>query len=140
MSDDVPALYPSATELWQYAQAVNALGALSARLRVVVAGTREREARLAFSDAEHAARHHEARRCPPLRLMTDDEQVGWQRRVPRVLAAGQDDEPFTVWTAQLVDADAGWTGEWGVEAHAWQQGAATFSLFAVCRDAEDALA
>src|SRR5262249_10980777 len=32
------------------------------------------------------------------------------------------------------------TGEWGLEAHCWDRGRATGSVFAVCRDAADALA
>ncbi|CAL9677706.1 hypothetical protein SUDANB95_08033 (plasmid) [Actinosynnema sp. ALI-1.44] len=136
MTDDAPTLTLSANELWQWAQAINAITALSARFRA----RREQDGRLAFSEDEHAARLHEARQHPPLRQMRDAEQQEWQSRVPVALAGQQHDGPITVWTAQMVDAQGSPTGEWGLEAHTWDRGVATSSLFIVCRDAEDALA
>jgi hypothetical protein len=137
---DVPTLYPSATQLWQYAQTVNTIAGLAASLRARLARARQADGRLAFAEAEHAARLHQARQLPPIRLMTDQEQARWQHRIPAELAALPHNEPFTVWTAQLVN-DAGQpTGEWGLEAHCWDHGRPTSSVFAVCPDAADALA
>jgi hypothetical protein len=143
MNDDAPpTLYPSATELWQYAQAITSISNLAARVRMLLARARERAGRLAFAEDEHAARLHEARQHPPLRAMTEDERASWQDRVPAELAhtATADDGACSVWTAHLVDADGTPTGEWGLEAHTWTARTATASLFVVCRDAEDALA
>lgn len=137
MSEDPPALGPSAQELWQWAQTVNAFVMLAQRFR----SARERPERLAERDDEHAALQHEARQHPPLRLMRDGEQQEWLQRVPAALAAQQLDEPVSVWSAQLVDEHGVPTGDWGLEAHTWDEdGAVTATLFAVCRDAEDALA
>lgn len=78
MNDGAPALSPSATELWQYAQAITT-----------------------------------------------------------ALATSPPEDPVTVWTARLVHTAGTPTGEWGLQAHTWQSGMVTTSLFAVCRDAED---
>jgi len=140
MNDDVPALSPSATELWHYAQAITNISTLAARLRGHLSRAREQDGRLAFSEAEHAARHHQARQHPALRLMTSAEQAAWQQRAPDVLTAPPPGQPITVWTARLVDAAGTPTGQWGLQAHTWQSGVVTASLLVVCRDAEDALA
>lgn len=140
VSEQTPTLYPSGTELWQYTQAVTAISSLSGRLRARLAQARERDGRLAFGEAEHAARRHDARQHPALRLMTTDEQAEWRSRVPAALATAHHGEPVTVWTAQLAGADGAPSGEWGLEAHTWDRDRATSSLLAVCRDAEDALA
>jgi hypothetical protein len=137
---DVPTLYPSATQLWQYAQTVNAIAGLAASLRARLARARQDDGRLAYSEAEHAARLHQASQLPPIRLMTNQEQARWQHRIPAELAALPHDEPFTVWTAQLVNHAGHPTGQWGLEAHCWDRGRPTSSVFAVCRDAADALA
>jgi hypothetical protein len=140
MNDDPPALYPSATELWQYAQAITNISALAARLRTRLAAARERDGRLAFAEANNAALHHDARQHPPLRLMTDTERDAWHHRVPATLATAAGEDPVTVWTARLTNPDGSTSAEWGLQAHTWHAGRPTTSLFAVCRDAEDALA
>ena len=140
MNDGPPTLHPSATQLWQYAQAFNSIAMLSARLRARMSQTRHAAGRLAFSDAEHAARLHEARQLPPIRLMSDQERTDWQQRVPRSLAAPPHDEPVAVWTAQLADSRGNTTGQWGLEAHARDSQGRDAELFLVCRDASDALA
>ncbi|WP_406639122.1 hypothetical protein [Amycolatopsis sp. WGS_07] len=140
MSDEVPSLTLSAQELWQWA---NMLNAVSAAIAQAVTRMRERHAeRLAVSDARDAARKAAARRHPPLRLMTDAEIAEWRSRVPSSLADQRlGGESFTVVPAQLVGADGLPTGQWGVEATAWQDGApAPTQLMLACRDAEDALA
>ncbi|WP_309114674.1 hypothetical protein [Saccharothrix sp.] len=136
MTDDPPSILPSGQDAMQWAHAINAISMWVARRN---AG-RQRDWRLASADDEHAARLHEARKHPPLRLMSDAEQAEWQSRVPRELAATPHDEPFTVWTAQVVDAQGEPTGEWGLEAHTWDRGRPTASLFVVLRDPADALA
>lgn len=137
MSEDAPTLLPASQEVWQWAQALNAVSGLAARIRA----RRERDGRLAHSDDEHAALQHETRQHPPVRLMSDEEQLEWHRRVPSALAAQQGDEPVSVWTARMVDAQGKPTDEWGVEAHTWgENGGATATAMVVCRDAEDALA
>jgi hypothetical protein len=136
MSDEAPLLFPPAQELIQYAQLLNMLAALARRLRI----ERERTGRLAYSDGEHAALQHEARQHPPIRLMGEDEQLAWQRRVPPGLAGYQPGEPVSVWSARLADAEGNPTDEWGLEAHTWdERGAPTAAVFVVVRDAEDAL-
>jgi len=136
MSDDTPVLGVPANELWQWAQAVNAISTLLTRLRA----RRTHDGRLAFSDDEHAALLHEARQHPPTRPMTTGELVEWHQRVPTALRAQPHDEPVSVWAARLVDDRGEPTGEWGLEAHTWTDGTATSSLVVVCRDADDALA
>lgn len=137
MSEEAPTLLPSSQEVWQWAQAINAVSGLASRIRA----RRERDGRLAHSDDEHAALQHEVRQHPPVRLMSDDEQLEWHRRVPSALAAQHGDEPISVWTARMVDAQGKPTGEWGVEAHTWgERGGASATAMVVCRDAEDALA
>lgn len=137
MSEDAPTLAPSVPELQQWAYAVNALGQLAARIRM----RREAAGRLAFADDENAERVHRARQAPPIRSMTDDEQRSWQERAPREVVAQPHGEPFTVWTAQMSDANGVATSEWGLEAHTWEaDGRPSASLFVVCRDAADALA
>lgn len=140
VNDTAPTLYPSATELWQYAQAITTLSTLAGRIRARIARAREHAGRLALADGENAARHHEARRHPPVRMMTDEERSAWQARVPAPVASPGPGEPVTVWTAQLLDAAGKPTTEWGLEAHVWDGGRTASSLFMVCRDAEDALA
>ncbi len=137
MSEDAPTLAPSAPELQQWAYAVNALGQLAARIRM----RREAAGRLAFADDENAERVHQVRQAPPIRSMSESEQRSWQERVPREVVAQPHGEPFTVWTAQMSDADGEATSEWGLEAHTWDSdGRPSASLFVVCRDAADALA
>ncbi|WP_336159972.1 hypothetical protein [Amycolatopsis sp. VC5-11] len=140
MSDEVPTLTLSAQELWQWAQMFNAV---SGAIAQAVARMRERQAeRLAASDARDAARKAAARRHPPLRLMTRDEIAEWRSRVPSSLAEQRvGDESMTVVPAQLVDSDGAPTGQWGVEATAWQDEAPVPTrVMLACRDAEDALA
>lgn len=137
MSEDAPTSLPTSQEVWQWAQTLNAISGVAARIRA----RREREGRLAHSDDEHAARQHGARQHPPVRLMSDDEQLKWQRRIPSALTAQLRDEPFTVWTARMVDPEGKPTDEWGLEANTWdERGTPTSSLLLVLRDAEDALA
>jgi hypothetical protein len=137
MTDDPPVLGLTAQEIWNYAQTANALTALAQRIR----RNRERDGRLAHSEAEHAAQQHEARQHPPLRLMTADEEQEWQRRIPATLVVQPHGERFTVWSAQMADDQGQRTGEWGLEAHTWdERGRPTAALHLVCRDAEDALA
>lgn len=134
MSEDVPTLMPSGTELYQWATAINVFLPL---LQRSLAANRERDGRMAYSDAEQAELEHLARQVPPLRPMSDDEQVQWQQRVPADMATQVDGEPYTVWWAQLDDEASGW----GVEARTYSpQGAPTGSLFVVCRDPDDAAA
>lgn len=136
MSEDAPTLTLDGNTVYQYAHTIGAVRDLvAARLR----GRRERDGRLAYSEENHAARLHEARQHPPLRLMTDAERLEWHSRIPSDVAARQLDEPVTVWIARMVDDQGQPTGEWGLEAHTWERGAATSSLFAVCRDDSDAV-
>jgi hypothetical protein len=132
VSEDSPNVLLSGTELWQWAQAINTVSQVIGRMRHRTLERRQQEGRLAHGDAEHAARLHEVRAHPPLRLMTDEEQAEWFSRVPPESAGQYGDEPFTVWTARLGQ-------QWGVEAHTWSPtGAPTSSLFVVCRDGQDA--
>ncbi|MFJ8966686.1 hypothetical protein ACIRG5_45555 [Lentzea sp. NPDC102401] len=138
MSDDAPELGLSAQEIHTWTQLVIGLATVSSLARRHL--ERARLERLAFADAEHAARMYEQSLHPPLRQMNAEEQQAWQRRVPRELAGPQPGESVTVWTAWMADAQGAPTGEWGVEAHSWgRDGAATSSLWVVCRDAEDAI-
>lgn len=140
MSDDAPTLTLSAQELWQWAQMFNAV---SSAIAQSVARMRARQAeRLANADAKDAARKAAARRHPPLRLMADAEIAEWRSRVPSSLADQRlGGESFTAVPAQLVDAGGVPTGQWGVEATAWQDGTPVpTKLMLACRDAEDALA
>jgi hypothetical protein len=137
MTDDPPLLGFTSQEIWNYTQTANALVALAQRIR----RDRERSGRLAHGDAEHAAQQHESRQHPPLRLMTADEEREWQRRIPASLAAQPHGERFSVWSAQLTDGRGQRTGQWGLEAHTWdERGRPLDTLHIVCRDAEDALA
>ncbi|HEY0637614.1 MAG TPA: hypothetical protein VGD67_08200 [Pseudonocardiaceae bacterium] len=137
MSDDPPGLMVPASELWQWAQAVNAVTAFAGWLR----RSRERAGRLAFADEAHAEFVHQVREAPPpVRPMTDDERSVWADRVPVEMVIRPDDQLVTVWTAQLVDESGAPTGEWGVEAHCWVGNSAVASAFVVCRDPVDALA
>lgn len=129
MSDDAPILGVTASELVQWITVANTISRLVAAVRA----QREREARLAYADSEHAARLIDSRAFPPLRLMTEAEQAEWTRRVPSELSGQQHREPVSVWTARLGEG-------WGVEAHTWDaSGAPTATVFAVCRDGEDAV-
>ncbi|MEU0529182.1 hypothetical protein [Amycolatopsis tolypomycina] len=126
-----PSLLPDAQELAHWVNAV------ALALRAV----RYRQGRLAHADAEDAARKHEQRQHPPVRLMSDAELEAWRRRIPTELLGQGSGEPFGVWTARMVDGAGRPTGQWGLEAHTWgNRGGATSSLFVVLRDAEDALA
>ncbi len=143
MTDDAPMVGLSANEIWQLTQAANAVSAAISKFGARMRARQAREGRLANSDSENTARQHAARRHPPLRLMTDDELLEWQRRVPSSLAAQQlNNEPFSVVPAQMVDGNGKPTGEWGIEATTWEPGSATptSKLMLVCRDADDALA
>lgn len=148
MGEDTPALHLSGQELWQYSQAVVAVSALAGRLRVALQRSREHAGRLAFDDAEHAARLLESRRWPPVRLMTDAEVTEWRSRVPAALASPLDTgllmdssgPPVGVCAARMVDAEGDPTGEWGVEAHARGADGRVESVFLVCRDPSDAVA
>lgn len=143
MSEETPTLGIAPNEAYQWIQAINGVTSASAALRQFVVrarARRAREGRLANSDGEDAARQQEAQRHPPLRLMSDDEQLEWQQRVPSELAAQQAGEPFSAFSAQMVNGQGVPTGEWGVEATAWAQGAPAAKLMVVCRDAEDAMA
>ncbi|MFJ5984440.1 hypothetical protein [Lentzea sp. NPDC092896] len=138
MSDDAPGLGLSAQEIHTWTQLVIGLATVSSLARRHL--ERARLERLAFADAEHAARMYEQSLHPPLRQMNAEEHQAWQRRVPRELAGPHRGEPLTVWTAWMADALGAPTGEWGVEAHSWSpDGHATSSLWVVCRDAEDAI-
>lgn len=140
MSNGAPTLHPSGSEAWQYAQAIAAISGLSARVHGRMRLARQRQARLAFTDAEHAARLHEARQLPVIRLMSGPERASWHGRVPAGLAGRAHAERCTVWTAQLADDGGAPTGEWGLEAHIWDQDAPSEALLVVCRDPRDALA
>jgi hypothetical protein len=137
MSDDAPVLGLTSQELLQYTQFVNAAAAALQRIRA----RRDRNGRLAAAEDEHAELQHEQRQHPPVRLMREDEQLEWQRRVPSELLAQHSGERVSVWSARLVDHTGTPTGEWGLETRTWdERGAPTATVFAVCRDAEDALA
>jgi hypothetical protein len=136
MSDNPPSLLIPGQELYNVVQIVNALGVVVAKLRDRL----DRDGRLANADDEHAAALHEARQHPPLRLMNEQEQQDWRRSVLPELAAEPHGEPFTVWTAQLADAQGRPTGEWGLEAHTWDRGRVTSSLFIALADPADAVA
>ncbi|RJQ66182.1 hypothetical protein D5S17_35750 [Pseudonocardiaceae bacterium YIM PH 21723] len=141
MSDDEPRLGLNQNEILQYVQAANALSVAFSRFSARVRARREREGRLAHNDAPHAARQHEVRQHPPVRLMTDAEQDEWQGRAPSSLSLRSIGEPVTVWNAQMVDPNGRATGQWGLEAYTWDPaGRPTSTALVVCRDAEDALA
>ncbi|ATY17110.1 hypothetical protein CU254_41780 (plasmid) [Amycolatopsis sp. AA4] len=127
-----PIPLPSGHDFQQWAFAINQFSQL---LSQRLAASRERAGRMARSDAEQSDLEHLARQVPPLRLMRDDEQEAWTRRVPADLATQFEGEPSAVWWAKMDDEGTGW----GVEAHTYtNSGAPSASLFVVCRDAEDA--
>lgn len=133
MSEEVPQLYPSGTEIYQYAQAALAIGQLSSAIRRRWVQRREQAGRLAQAEDEHAARMQEARAHPAVREMTEAEQQEWTARLRPDLLSERHDQDFAAWTARLDE-------EWGVEAHTWDTGtgAPTGSVRLVCRDADDA--
>jgi hypothetical protein len=133
VSEEVPQLYPSGTELYQYAQAALAIGQLSSAIRRRWVQRREQAGRLAQAEDEHAARMQEARAHPAVREMTEAEQQEWDARLRPDLLAERHDQDFAAWTARLDE-------EWGVEAYTWDTGAGapTGSVRLVCRDADDA--
>lgn len=133
MSEEVPQLYLSGTELYQYAQAALAIGQLSSAIRRRWVQRREQAGRLAQAEDEHASRMQEARAHPAVREMTEAEQREWDARLRPDVLAERHDQDFAAWTARLDE-------EWGVEAHTWDIGtsAPTGSLRLVCRDADDA--
>ncbi|SFQ31295.1 hypothetical protein [Amycolatopsis rubida] len=127
-----PKVLPDGHELQQWAFTLNQFSQL---LSQRLAASRERAGRMARGDAEQSDLEHLVRQVPPLRLMSDDEQEAWLRRVPADLATQFEGEPSAVWWAKMDDEGTGW----GVEAHTYtNSGAPSASLFVVCRDAEDA--
>lgn len=129
MSEEVPRLYLSATDIRQWAEFFVLMSQLSARIRQ----RRELAARLAQADGEHASRLDDARAEPAVRPMTAAEQREWFSRIPAGLRV-QRAESFTVWTAPL-------GGGWAVEANTWDTatGTVTSTLLVFCRDDEDAI-
>lgn len=135
VTEDAPVLAPSTQEWWQWAQAIS-------MLRDALARARERQARLAHSDQEHAARLDDARHSPPpVRLMTDEEQHAWLEALEPGAFDRTGNEPISVHTAPLATPDGDGIAGWGVCARTWNKaGAPTAAAWAVCRDGDDAWA
>jgi hypothetical protein len=136
MSDEVPTLTLSGAELWQIAQTVNAFAALAARIRL--RNVRERDGRLAYSDATHAEWLHEARRFPPLRRMSDEEQLAWRARIPDAAVTPDGQHPVAVHLAPMLDPEGLETGEWGLEARNGDADMPATGVTLVVRDYADA--
>ncbi|WP_143532330.1 hypothetical protein [Saccharothrix sp. ALI-22-I] len=147
MAENTPDLLLDAQDVQRFNQVIMFLSVIGPRFRDVMRELHQRRARaleeagrLAWDPATNAELLHRAREHPPLRQMNSEELDAWNRRVPETLIGKPVDEPFTVWTGRMTDENGRLTVEWGVQAHTWDNGVPTSSLFVVVAGERDALA